>query len=209
VEAVRQRVEALERVAADHAHAARSVVHDALAERAQDPGEDAVADRADQRHLAVRPHPGAEHQVRALLVERAAQLGEGSRVARAVGVEEAHQVAAAVLEAALERGAVAAVPLEPEHGHVVEALRDLLGAIGGAVAHDHDVHIEHRAVGGDVLTRFERAPQRVADRFLFVQRRNHDRQHVGAGHRGRSVSRDLAPTREAAGRRQFRPRLQR
>ena len=89
VEAVRQRIEALERVAADHAHAARGVLHDALAERAQDPGEDAVADRAHQRHLAVGSHARAEHQVGALLVERAAQLGEDLRVAGAVGVEEA------------------------------------------------------------------------------------------------------------------------
>ncbi len=178
MEPVGQGIEVFEAGAPQHAHPARGVAHRALRERAEQEREQEVARAAQRRHAALGAHPRAQRDVGAAVLERPAQVREEARVAGAVGVQEGQQLAARVREAALDGGAVAAVAVEGEDRHLREAERDLLGAVGRAVAHDQDLDLVHAARGDDVRAGVEAAAQGAPERLLLVERRDDDAEHA-------------------------------
>ena len=112
--------------------------------------------------------------------DRQAQIGEDLRIAGAVGVQKADDLATAVVEAALDRGAVASVLLEGENGDLSELAGKALGPVGRAVGDDHDLRLQ-AGLPEDVLASRQAALEGGADGLLFVEGRNHDRELGGAG----------------------------
>src|SRR5262249_62036234 len=110
------------------------------AERAQECGEEAVAQAAEGRHLRARAEAGAEDDVGVFLEGDAAHGGEVDRVAGAVGAEKADERAGGLGEAFLDGGAIAAVGLEDDDTDAGDATGERSGAVGGAVADDDDLH---------------------------------------------------------------------
>ena len=80
--------------------------------------------------------------------------------------------------------------LEGDHLHFRVPLSERLGygrgAVGRAVANHDDLDFADLAGGADHAAGVQAALERVANRFLFVQRRNHDGQTGLAGGRGES-----------------------
>jgi len=148
-----------------------------VADRADQASEDGVAQAAHTRHLAVGAgHARADDQLGAVqrrLAQRRQMLG---RIG-AVGVEEGEQVARGLVEAGLERCAVAVVGLVAHQAHVGVALDQLGGAVAAAVVHHQ--HLE--AGDARLLQRHVHAEHTVEDganAAFFVIGRNDNRERV-------------------------------
>ncbi len=91
-----------------------------------------------------------------------------------VAVHDDHHVAAALLDARVERGALAGVAREEHAAEFrvmgTQAAHDLLGAVGGAVAHHDDL-----VRPADRPQCRVRAPHELADALLLVVHGRHHR----------------------------------
>lgn len=113
-------------------------------------------------------------------MQRVAEVGKHTGVARTVCVQEGDELAGAASEPFLDSRAVAAVLLEDDHADrrlaSRDALRNLDGPVGRAVADHRDLDVTYVPGPTDVVSCIETALDRALDALFLVERRDHDAQ---------------------------------
>src|SRR5216684_1619573 len=140
----------------------------------------AVANPADERHLAGLIQPRAQHHIGLLAHESPAKVGKEVRIAGAIGVEEPEQIRVGLPPGLLDGGAISSVLLEhDELDGVGVAAGALDGAVRRAVAHHGDVHGGHGRALDDLRAGLQRSPDDALDALFLVQRGNDDQELHG------------------------------